>query len=302
MSVTQTFDALNRLQQAQTADSMDFARQRCFGFPTGPISDGGVGPGCNMAFPYYPNSGTGYRIAADSSVFTYDAVGNVLTANNRYARIKRAYTLNGLLLRDSLIFGAYLTPTTDSERRGQTYTYDRNGRRASMAWIAGTTTYAYSAAGVVDFGPLQQVTDPGGNTYRLRHDLQSRVDSLVVATSGGTVGVREQRTYDDDSRLISRQRVSTNGSVGQLNLDSLWYDQRNNVTRALTYSQAQPSQDVRYAYNPHGAVVAQERVRLGGFAYQVQEFRNDAYGNVFYSPHALVGERRGSAVDRRLLQ
>ena len=49
------------------------------------------------------------------------------------------------------------------------------------------------------------------------------------------------------------------------------------------HGQAQPSQDVRYAYNPHGAVVAQERVRLGAFAYQVQEFRNDAYGNVFYS-------------------
>jgi hypothetical protein len=57
-----------------------------------------------------------------------------------------------------------------------------------MVWIGGTTTYAYSAAGVPDFGPLQQVTDSGGNTYRLRYDLQSRVDSLVVSTNGGTLG------------------------------------------------------------------------------------------------------------------
>ncbi len=280
-NVTQTFDALNRLEKRKLP-FMDFSRQRCFGFPTGSISDGSVGPGCNMVFPYYPNNGTGYRIPTDSSLFTYDAVGNLLTANNRYARIKRGYTLNGLITRDSLIFGLYSSPTSDSERRGQNYTYDRNGRRASMVWIGGTTSYAYSAAGVPDFGPLQQVTDPGSNTYRLRYDLQSRVDSLVVSTSAGVAGVRERRQYDADSRLMSRQRVSTFGTVGQLNLDSLWYDRRDKVDSVQAYSRAQTSERVRYAYNPHGAVVAQERVRSGGFAYQVQEFRNDAYGNAFY--------------------
>ncbi len=95
--------------------------------------------------------------------------------------------------------------------------------------------------------------------------------------------MREQRTYDADSRLIRRQRVSTFGTVGQLNLDSLWYTPRGTVDSSQAYSRAQTSERVRYAYNPHGAVVAQERVRSGGFAYQVQEFRNDAYGNVFYS-------------------
>ncbi|WP_461415291.1 RHS repeat domain-containing protein [Gemmatimonas sp.] len=281
-SVTQTFDALNRLTQ-RVLPAVDEIQRRCTGFPNGPISDGGVGPGCNMAFPYYPNNGTGYRLPADTSVFTYDAVGQLLTANNRYARIKRAYTLNGLLARDSLIFGTYTNPGTDVERRGQNYTYDRNGRRSSMAWEAGTTTYTYTVGSAVDFGPLQRVTDPGGNTYTLQFDALGRVDSLRVATSGGTVGVREKRTYDADGRLTLRERRSTNGSVGQLQLDSLTYSDRNTVDRAALISRAQPSERVRYAYDPLGGVVAQERVRLSDNAYQVQEFRNDAYGNVFYS-------------------
>jgi RHS repeat-associated protein len=197
--------------------------------------------------------------------------------------VKRGYTLNGLLARDSLIFGFYSNPSVDAERRGQNYTYDRNGRRSTMTWELGTTSYGYSAGGVVDFGPLQQVTDPSGNTYRLRHDLQSRVDSLVVATSGGTVGVRERRGYDADSRLVRRVRESTNGSVGTLNRDSLWYTPRNTVDSAQSDGRAQTSERVRYAYDPLGAVVAQERVRSSNTAYQVQEFRNDAYGNVFYS-------------------
>jgi hypothetical protein len=46
-----------------------------------------------------------YVPPADSSLFTFDAIGNVLSAINRYARIKRVYTLNGLITRDSLIFG-----------------------------------------------------------------------------------------------------------------------------------------------------------------------------------------------------
>jgi len=281
-SVSQTYDALNRLTR-RVLPAVDEIQRRCQGFPSGPLSDGGVGPACNMAFPYYPNNGTGYRLAADTSVFTYDAVGQMLTADNRYARIKRAYTLNGLLARDSLIFGTYTNPGTDAERRGQNYSYDRNARRSSMAWEAGTTTYTYSVGSAVDFGPLQRVTDPGGNSYTLLFDALGRVDSLRVATNGGTVGVREKRTYDADGRLTLRERVSTNGSVGQLQLDSLTYNQRNTVDRAALVSRAQPSERVRYAYDPLGGVVAQERVRLSDNAYQVQEYRNDAYGNVFYS-------------------
>jgi hypothetical protein len=47
-------------------------------------------------------------------------------------------------------------------------------------------------------------------------------------------------------------------------------------------SRVQPAlTTLRLTYDPSGGVVAQERSRAGG-VYHVEEFRNDAYGNVFY--------------------
>lgn len=253
-------------------------RRRCQGFPAGPISTPTGGLGCQLQFPYYANDGAdGYVIAADTSVFAYDPLGRLQQADNRYARITRAYTPSGLLLKDSVAMGFYTVPTSDQASYVLRYTYDRNGRRATMAWPGGTTGYSYTS-----FGALAQVSDPAGNRYGLAYDAQGRVDSLAIAPVGGSVRVWETRDYDLDGRPVRRQRVSLDGTVGQLYLDPLFYDRRGNLAAARLRSRLQQTQGVRYAYNPQGAVVAQARTRdLGG--YQVEEFRNDAYGNVFYA-------------------
>jgi hypothetical protein len=82
--------------------------------------------------------------------------------------------------------------------------------------------------------------------------------------------------------MVTRQRVSTNAGIGQLNFDSLTYDHRGKVIKATTDSRVQAPESVAYVYDVHGAVVAQERSRGAG-SYHVEEFRNDAYGNAFFS-------------------
>lgn len=56
-------------------------------------------------FPYYPNTGAGslkYRVPADTELYSYDAVSNVVQADNRSAQIRRRYNKNGTLAIDSL--------------------------------------------------------------------------------------------------------------------------------------------------------------------------------------------------------
>lgn len=101
--MTQQFDALHR-RTSRIVPERTFAQRRCQDLPAGPISTPSGGLGCTLVFPYYPNRGTGYTIPADTSVFVYDAVGNMLQANNRYARVKRTYLRNGAVKLDSCGF------------------------------------------------------------------------------------------------------------------------------------------------------------------------------------------------------
>jgi hypothetical protein len=92
--------------------------------------------------------------------------------------------------------------------------------------------------------------------------------------------VREHRRYDAESRLVGRERRSVIGSVGQLLVDSLTYSTRGLVRDVVTDSRTYAGPETIHTfYNPPGAVVAQERLR-GANAY-LEEFRTDAYGNVF---------------------
>ncbi|HUQ46609.1 MAG TPA: RHS repeat-associated core domain-containing protein [Gemmatimonadaceae bacterium] len=263
--VNQTYDVLNRLVQRAVPEVVH-ASERCENYSHGPISNHGPGgPGCFMIFPFYPNKGDSLRIAADTSRFVYDVAGNMTQANNRYARVRRTYTMAGAIESDTTAIGSYSNPLVDGETHGQKYTYDPSGRRTQMDWDMGPTTYSFT-----DFGALSSLTN-GSNTYRYTYTLQGQVDSLLLGA-----GVREKRSWDDNGRLVFKTRSSD--SVALLVSDSLRYDQGDRIVWVHQESHNAYGDTILINYDGLGAVVARERGNQLGS--NVEEFRNDAFGNM----------------------
>jgi RHS repeat-associated protein len=264
--IAQSYDALNELVQRVVPERV-FPKERCESYPAGPISGFG---GCFMIFPYYPNAGDSLKIVADTAKFVYDAAGRMTQANNRYARVHRGYYLGGDLKTDSTAIGRILAPLTDSIKRGQQYTYDLSGHRTAMQWLRGPTSYAYN-----DFGALATVTDSSGNNYGFAYTLAGEIGTLSLGT-----GVTETRSYDSDGRMISRNRASADQSLGTLVTGTLTYDRMNRIIHSVETSHGHIAEDTRIAYDGLGAVLANEQT--SGFGTNVQEFRNDGFGNVLY--------------------
>lgn len=55
---------------------------------------------CNYSMP---TRGSGVCFDAETSVFSYDAAGNMVRADNDYARVRRTYTPAGLVSSDLLL-------------------------------------------------------------------------------------------------------------------------------------------------------------------------------------------------------
>ena len=119
------------------------------------------------------------------------------------------------------------------------------------------------------------MTDPGSNQYRFVYTLDGQVDSLLLGT-----GVKEDRNYDADGRLTSRNRISSDPSLGGLVSGTLSYDRMNRVIHSVENSHGQIAEDTHVAYDGLGAVMRNEQ--SSGFGTNVEEFRNDAFGNVLY--------------------
>jgi hypothetical protein len=134
-----------------------------------------------------------------------------------------------------------------------------------MAWDMGPSGYTYN-----DFGALSSITN-GSNTYRYTYTLQGQVDSLLLG-----VGVREKRSWDDDGRLLAKIRASD--SVALIVSDSLKYDKADHVVRAWEEAYNHAADSTRISYDGLGGVLAREQGNSLGV--NVEEFRNDAFGNV----------------------
>ena len=267
--VTQSYDAVNRVT-SRVVPEVVHVSERCQNYSVSPISNGSTTPGCLMIFPYYPNLGTSLRIVADTLRFVYDGANSDLRqANNRYARIRRTYHLGGAIKTDSIAFGLYSSPLTDDVTRGQIYSYDLAGRRTSMVWYFGANTYSYN-----DFAALDSIIAPHNDVYRIKYDLKGQIDSLILGT-----GTKEKRTYDADGRMLSKNRVSTYGSLGTLVSDVFGYDQMNRITSVTEQIGQQGTEQTLISYDGLGAVLAKEQSIATGGA-RAEEFRNDAFGNV----------------------
>lgn len=296
---TAQYDALDRVIQ-RTVASRSYAQQRCEGLMTGPITDANYVPNCFVVFPAYPNAGTSYATPNDIATFTYDANGNVLSADNHDARVHRQYNPNGSIKLDST---AYLSVTGNGfvHATGIAMHYDASGHRDLLTLPDGrTNSYAYRS----DNGALSSISDQFGNLYRYTFDGGGRIDSLDV----GSGGVREHRSYDADGRQYARQRVSA--GLGQLNNETVTFDAQGRVTQVgySTRANGTPADNTYIAYSGLGAVLARERVDQTG-NWETEEFRVDALGNVLRSrsesrdfnanvPFSSTYNRRGALTGR----
>ena len=215
LSIRKTFDALNQLRIRRT-QSVSAGRDVCLGCV--PHTAPGSG---NVVFPRFPwrTIGGGWdstvTLAGDSASFEYDAVGRLVRADNREARIHRAYYPGGALKTDSIYFASFDAPGQGltapaflgAHVYGITYTYDLDGRRTTMTDPGGLAvqSYAYSSAAA---GPLTSTTYLGfSSTFSFRKDGTLHAWRGPTGSGGG-----EQFGYDDEGNRKLRLQVGAGGS------------------------------------------------------------------------------------------
>ena len=178
-------------------------------------------------FPAFPNDGNdGLLIRSDVATYTYDVMGNQLTANNRYARITRTYTDRGQVETDEMRLREVEQPDFDTYVYESAYTYDLNGRRETFEPVrnlvpGGTGPLIQSYSYDANTGMIDTLTSVFGLEYTFEYDLLNRLETY--AFPGGS----EVHTYDDDGRRATR--VETVGGSVYHN-ESFTYDQRGRLT------------------------------------------------------------------------
>jgi len=165
------------------------------------------GAGVMHPMPYYYSGGL--TIDSVTSVFTYDAMGNMLTADNADAEITRTYSLNGLMESEEQDLG------TSGGTHLLTYDYDREGRRVRLghpsALSPGSdeTLYSYDSKGA-----LASITDPLGLEMTFQYHLDGQLRRRDFA------GGFDSLTYNAEHLLATRNATSFN------------YDWRGKITSA----------------------------------------------------------------------
>jgi len=305
-SITLEYDALNRLTHRRLpavayGAARDSSSVHLWHFPL--FVDNGSG-----ALETRNPGGQGLVIPADVESFTYDAMGNVLTAVNRDAVVKRSYHPAGALETDTLRIRHYAGSAMHAY--GLAYRYDLNGRRTELRHPANVAprTYEYDEQGAVsgavvhdrqsytyhpETGALKSVTGAYGDGHLYEYDAEGRLAVLA------RTGVEEVHRYDADGRLTFRgQGPSYRVTLGTTahrptHEDSLVHDARGKVVQALSLAD-----ETRNAYSGLG-MLAMSRQRFfnvddpdQNFVEPEESYLNDALANVAVTTRASRDKRR----------
>ncbi len=134
------------------------------------------------------------KVRPDGSVtlFDFDDFGNLTWAENSHStiEIQRDFLGRASLVRSVLDFQGTGAPPVEHEL---SYTYDRTGRRLTMADANGTYSYGYDPV-----GRLATVSDPFTNSWTYSYDALGRLAQLIRAN-----GVTTEYGYDVGSQLVS---------------------------------------------------------------------------------------------------
>lgn len=265
-AIVSTYDEMNRLRQRVVPGTQYADTTTCL--PGGPLCP-------NFQFPRYrfdgalgvpavwADTGEGLTVAADLQTFAYDAAGNLRRADNRAARVRRAYYPNGALERDTLMIRDVDPQSSDYGKHVYVlrYGYDLDGRRIWLKHPYVLAPRRYNDAAVYDstawsydaVGRLQRARDPLGNGVTYAYDLLGRPDSIAYPG-----GIYDKFSYDTDGRQTGRRTVSA--ADGLLHDDGLSFDARSKITRANALVPGSSSYELtRSWYSGLGQVIATDR-------------------------------------------
>jgi len=284
-SIQYTYDALNRLVHRQY--------------------------GHGMPWPY-------------QSIFTHDAVGNLLTASNETAYLSFTYdamdrlasaattisnfTYTAAYARDA---GGLITNLTYAPGKAVSRTYDPDGRLASVSdWLGHTWTFAWDGA-----GKPTGSTSPGGIVATNHYDAAGRLSSWAAGSLAGRAVTRDaaglktrdditagphpvpslvryaENIFDAADRLVSAQvryGSHTNAAVSETYL----YDGNGALTNLVSGSNAVFSA----AYDPLGQLSS---LRLSASA---RDLSYDALGNRVVSGDRLWIPDHADPLKRPLIE
>jgi RHS repeat-associated protein len=294
--ITTTYDTLNRprrrtspsVTRAPALGTMRSAFQ-CLDhaprFPQFPSYDPNVEPNCDLGTTPLPPA---LVIPTDIAEFTYDKLGNVLTAYNNDARITREYFPNGALKTERQAI-AVLDEETPLEARFNAhvyrlnYAYDLSGRRITRTDSIPTCVECVQTYRYTD-GFLDLITDSGAGHPTAQFAFQyDSIGRLALWTVNGTRSSTEHH-FDADSRMTGREVIGNGVLIYQ---DVLAYDKASRVKSSVTTS--------GFISYLNGATAAAYN-GLGALAY----FRHDRNGTVLEDEYVTDGV--GSRVsDKRWL-
>jgi RHS repeat-associated protein len=173
---------------------------------------------------------TAMPTTADEQVFGYDAVGNLVTANNRYALISRGYFPNGLLRADTLHIGnSDLSFGSGVHEYVVGYAYDRDGRRVSftrptqlsdLGLFSSVTTYDYDP----ETGALSHLFEPSLGLFTYNRYLDGSLSALSRPD-----GSSQSYAYRSDG--LPSGRLESNGAT-TFHSDNFTFDGRGKILAA----------------------------------------------------------------------
>jgi len=188
----------------------------------------------NNGWPWVAPPYPAYAIPSETQTFTYDSVGNLVTADNADAKVKRTYYANGLIQTDSVRIQTVARDNWETHKYGLSYKYDLDGRRDTLLIpdqlrpdTVPRILYFYNS----DFGFLQSIWDIQKNAYQLSYS--SRGDLISIQYPGS---YSEIFGYDADGQLAA-DTVRNSGSAAYPRIQSapfvrsvgLFYDARHKL-------------------------------------------------------------------------
>lgn len=248
-TVSMTYDALGRLLSRRTS-------QRSYSYGEGSF-------GWN--FPAFATSGL--TIDAASDTFTYDVMGNVLTANNPYAQVTRTYALNGALSTEQQAIKEYGSSSFSTHVFSLSHLYNRDGARVALnhptSLSPGTDRTEYTYSGTT--GRLTSVRDPLGDVYAFTYNAS---DQPTVMTFPSGV---DSLWYDNDGKMTTTR--ARTGTLGLVVNDGVSYDVAERIASSGEYDG-----------------MGQLKVASVGNFVDVEYFGRDAFGNALIEQNWIPGQ------------